>query len=138
MAPSTYEDRRLRVLIVDDDPIILTIVQRWLEDAHYDVSSHGSAFGTSGIILKSRPDVVLLDISMPGLSGDALARLINRQGSAYIDVTHVIFHSGRDIKELNRMAQDHGVLGAIQKTDDPYVFIREFNNMTAPLRQRKG
>lgn len=126
--------QRLRVLVVDDDPIVLEIVQRWLEAAHYDVAAHGSGFGATGVVQKFRPDVVLLDVEMPGLNGDAIANLISAKGLGDVQV---IFHSGRDIKELTRIAQSRSALGAIQKTSDAYQFIREFNQLTAPLRQRK-
>ena len=129
------DDKRLRVLIVDDDPIVLEIVGRWLESANYDVQAHSSGFGTTGVVLKFRPDVVLLDVEMPGLNGDAIANLISAKGLGDVQV---IFHSGRDIKELMRIAQSRSALGVIQKTSDAYQFIREFNQLTSALRQRKA
>lgn len=125
----------MRVLIVDDDPIVLELVQRWLESAHYEVAAHASGFGATGLVQKWRPDVVLLDVEMPGLNGDAIANLISTKGLGEVQV---IFHSGRDLKELSRIVQSRSALGAIRKTHDAYQFIREFNQLTAQLRQRKS
>jgi hypothetical protein len=49
----------------------------------------------------------------------------------------VIFHSGRDAKQLAQMVIDGDVLGAIQKTNDADEFMRQFRHLTAQLRSRR-
>lgn len=58
-----------KVLLIDDDPVIGTTYGRKLRTAGYDV--HVAGDGTEGLLaLKDfRPDVVLLDLDMPGLNG---------------------------------------------------------------------
>ena len=58
-----------KVLLIDDDPVIGTSYGRKLRSAGYDV--HVAEDGAEGLLaLKDfRPDVVLLDLDMPGING---------------------------------------------------------------------
>jgi DNA-binding response OmpR family regulator len=58
-----------RILVVDDDPIILRLLASRLKNSGYDVVS--AIDGESGLkkAIAKKPDLVLLDIIMPGLNG---------------------------------------------------------------------
>jgi DNA-binding NtrC family response regulator len=58
-----------RVLIVDDDPEIVQVLREILEREGYLTRSEESGAGAFWAIMQEMPDVVLLDISMPGMSG---------------------------------------------------------------------
>jgi DNA-binding response OmpR family regulator len=66
------------VLIVDDDPLIRDLVRAVLEDASYDLDE--AASGEEAIRVASRrpPDVVLLDVMMPGLDGFEVAERMKK------------------------------------------------------------
>jgi CheY-like chemotaxis protein len=63
------EEKRLRVLVVDDDPSIVTVVTAVLRGEGFDVLEATS--GEEGLELArtGSPDAVLLDIMMPGIGG---------------------------------------------------------------------
>jgi DNA-binding NtrC family response regulator len=66
----------MRILIVDDDMAIRASLQMTLEYDGYDIVS--AASGEEGLtrVEHDRPDLVLLDVDMPGLGGlDVLKRL---------------------------------------------------------------
>jgi CheY-like chemotaxis protein len=64
-----------RVLLVDDEPELTDIVREYLRDT-YDVVVANSGEDALAAVRGQRPDVVFLDISMPGLSGiDVLKEL---------------------------------------------------------------
>ncbi len=64
------------VLVVDDDPSILQLVAFWLEGVGYSVRPFASGEACLAALGTLMPDVVCLDISLPGMSGlDALARI---------------------------------------------------------------
>jgi RNA polymerase sigma factor (sigma-70 family) len=70
--------RRIRVLLVDDHPIVregLRTLLREEEDIEV-VGEAGEGMGALGLVLTLRPDVVLLDLVMPGLAGAELIRRI--------------------------------------------------------------
>lgn len=117
-----------KVLVVDDDPITLEVVRERLERAGYDVVVRTEALGTSEFIFMNRPDVVLLDVRMPGLSGDKLAGILARR-----DITRnvaVILHSGSS-ENLATLAKEAQALGAIAKTADEKKFMQEFEGLLA-------
>lgn len=67
--PATMVPGIVRVLVIDDDRSILHIVQRSLERLEIEVLSAASADEGLRLVADSKPDVVLLDILMPRMSG---------------------------------------------------------------------
>lgn len=68
--------RNIRVLIVDDDTSLRTFLAEQLSRGDFDVSPCGSARESIKILSESDYDVVLLDISMPDMSGlEVLAQI---------------------------------------------------------------
>ncbi len=67
---------RNKILLIDDDPTLLDLLGQYLQDSDFQVFT--AANGTSGIKLayNERPDLVLLDVMMPGMDGwEICARL---------------------------------------------------------------
>jgi len=78
-----YQGARRTVLVIDDDPAQRTILQSLLSPLGFDVQV--AAGGMEGIALAAAgaPDIVLLDIQMPGMSGwEVAARLRVTHGPA--------------------------------------------------------
>ncbi len=69
-------DRADTILVVDDDPMIRLMATRALAEAGYDVVSAESAEAGIALFDETTPDLVLMDIMLPGINGfDACARL---------------------------------------------------------------
>ena len=65
-----------KILLIDDDPTLLDLLSQYLVDAGYEVFAAPN--GTAGLRLayNERPDLVLLDVMMPGMDGwEICARL---------------------------------------------------------------
>jgi CheY-like chemotaxis protein len=58
-----------RVLVVDDDPDIIDYFSSFLEDNGYNVGSAQSAAAALPVVDEFKPDVILIDVLMPGKSG---------------------------------------------------------------------
>ena len=69
---------RRKILVVDDDPIIVeTIVQSLEEDEHdYEVISAADGFEAGLQVNHFRPDLIILDIMMPDIKGNEVCRRI--------------------------------------------------------------
>jgi two-component system, response regulator PdtaR len=106
----------MKLMVVDDDPLVLKLTRWRLESAGYEVVVRSEPFGTANAIRDHRPDLVLLDVNMPGLTGDALARLLRQTPS--LPEHCIAFHSSADPDVLERMCEETGALGWIQKTPD--------------------
>src|SRR5262245_50766586 len=69
------------ILVVDDEPVNLTMLSKRLAHRGYEISTADSADAALAIIQSNRPDLVLLDIFMPLVSGVDLLRTL-RQNEA--------------------------------------------------------
>lgn len=80
-----------RILIVDDENYIRLLLHRTLEDLEFEgVSIHFAEDGIQGrdMARQLRPDLVFLDMMMPGLGGDEVCKIIRRDPE--LASTHVI------------------------------------------------
>jgi CheY-like chemotaxis protein len=128
--------QRTKVLVVDDDPIVLEVTRERLVRAGYDVIIREDALGTSSAVSQENPDIVLLDVTMPGISGEALAKLLTQSPKRHS--VSVVFHSSRDQAELDKLAEDCQALGAIQKTPSASIFQLQFERLLMVRRQQSG
>ena len=118
---------RGKVLVVDDDTVVLRITRARLESAGFSVVTRDKALGTTQAIINEKPDVILLDLDMPALRGDLLAELLEKNLRTK-DVP-IIFHSNEDLFALQQKARDAQAIGAIAKTGDDAVFLAQFERL---------
>ncbi len=96
---------RHRILVVDDDPRLLHIVAMYLGIEGYDVASASN--GEEGLkqVDEHRPELVILDIMMPGMDGvEACRRIRANPETAHIPVLMFSALSGDDDVERARLA----------------------------------
>ena len=65
-----------RVLVVDDDPIVLSALRELLEPEGFEVVTVEGPLGFWEALLESEPDILVLDIEMPHISGIELCRVV--------------------------------------------------------------
>ena len=123
---------RLKIIVVDDDVTTLRVLGAALAQKGHQVIERETAIGTTLAIMREKPDVVLLDVRMPGLSGDKLASLID-QGAGPAPV--VILHSSSSLSELEHLARVSGASGVIRKTADPAEFLARFDEIVSAHRR---
>jgi CheY-like chemotaxis protein len=130
---------RLKVMVVDDDPVALEIASAILESQGHEVLARETALGTAVAVLRERPDVVVLDIRMPGISGRELLKVLRAQDLAHgAQPTAFIFYSGLERAELERLVEETGALGAVEKAVAPGQLASTLEALLAQVRQREG
>lgn len=82
-----------RILIVDDDEDILDLLKYNLEKEGYEVKALANGTRTLSAAKKFSPDLIILDIMMPGIGGIELCRLL-RAKNRFMD-THIFFLTAR-------------------------------------------
>jgi two-component system, NarL family, nitrate/nitrite response regulator NarP len=106
-------DRRLRILICEDDERLATLVLETLNaDGRFDVVAHATN-GDEAIRLAEQhaPDVVLMDIGMPGLDGIDATRAIRARDAAQ----HIVIYTGSgEYADVGR-ADEAGATGFLHK-----------------------
>jgi diguanylate cyclase (GGDEF)-like protein len=108
--PGDNPGKRRRILTVDDDRLLQAKLEKGLTDAGYAVMQGGSGEQALALIAATVPDLAILDISMPGMSGIELARQLRCQTSIPF-----LFLSSYDDAETARQAAAHGALGYLVK-----------------------
>jgi DNA-binding response OmpR family regulator len=63
-----------QILVVDDDPTVSDVVRRYLERAGYAVTLAGDGLGALAAFERDRPDLVVLDLMLPGIDGLEVCR----------------------------------------------------------------
>ena len=69
------------ILVVDDEPNLCVAVSRILEKGGYSVTTTTDGQTALQLVQEIKPDVVLLDLMMPGLGGRDVSRRIRESGS---------------------------------------------------------
>jgi diguanylate cyclase (GGDEF)-like protein len=102
-----------RVLIVDDDPTFALLAGETLRRAGFCVSVAGNAAEALAAYRSARPDLVLLDVELPGSSGFDLCRELRAQRSA-VDIPIVMVTGHDDTVSIAR-AYEVGATDFINK-----------------------
>ena len=99
---------RARILVVDDMPDTRRLMRRVLERASIAVSE--AATGDEGLaaIRLERPDAVVLDLRLPGMSGFEVARAVRADPDPQISRTPILACSASVQAEVRREALDAG------------------------------
>ncbi len=119
----------MHVLLVDDDPDILRIVGRMLTQAGHQVGTCQSPFGVAAVVLRSSPDMVVLDVRMPGLTGSALANVILSLGLPKKPM--LVLWSSSDDDTLRKAAEEAGGLPTISKAARPSELVQQIERIYA-------
>jgi CheY-like chemotaxis protein len=103
----------VKILLVDDDQAVLDLMSKLLTHRGHNVHACGTPFGVSAQIVRDPPDIVVLDVMMPGLGGSALATLIGKLELPR--APKVILWSAMDDTELAEAAHEAGDLPWVSK-----------------------
>jgi PAS domain S-box-containing protein len=71
-----------KILIVDNDPVILALLNKFLTREGHEVRTVQDGAGALNILNTWVPDILFVDMVMPGISGDRLCRLIREEHPA--------------------------------------------------------
>ena len=97
-----------RVLIVDDDPALLRVVEVGLTARGYEVLTAGNGHDALDAVEGGQPDVVILDLGLPDMDGIEVAdHLRRRQESVSIVVLSADGAEDRKVRALEEGADDY-------------------------------
>jgi two-component system, OmpR family, alkaline phosphatase synthesis response regulator PhoP len=122
-----------KILIVDDEPDILEFLSYNLRREGFDVVTANSGKEALEVALKTRPQLIILDIMMPEMDGVEVCRLL--RANPVFDDTTITFLTARDEDVSQISALDVGGDDYITKPIKPQVFISRIN---ALLRRNKS
>lgn len=120
------------VLLIDDDPLILDTARRLLERDGLRVVVYTEGFNATNFAARALPDLVLMDVNMPFLSGDNLVGLFKRHPTLR-DVPVVLFSSNEE-SQLRDLAQAVGAVGYIPKSEMANDFANQVKRFLVQRR----
>lgn len=116
-----------KVLVVDDDPLVLRILRDRLVEAGFLVSTTSSAFGAIQMIEDQVPDVVIIDVMLPALPGNRIAAIVReRMGHKGVKI---ILYSVKDAAELEVLATEAKADAWLVKSDDYELLVKEVRSL---------
>jgi class 3 adenylate cyclase len=139
------EDRRIAlgglrdalVMMVDDDPLVVELTQAFLQHAGYRrFVSTSDASAAIAMLLRELPDVVLLDLNMPHVSGfDVLGKM---RGDPVLKHIPAIVLTSADDAETRLQALDLGAADFLRKPVDPSELALRLRNTLAARAHREA
>lgn len=94
-----------RILLVDDDPVVRTLVGDYLSGLGYEVALASKGSECLERVQEQIPDVLIIDLLMPGLSGlDVVTQLRKDKETEHLPVILLSANSQTEIREISSEA----------------------------------
>lgn len=132
--PSAAPNTMTKILLVDDQPTLVALMSEYLSSEGYDVSTHTDGLTALQQMIALRPDLVITDLSMPGMDGGAL--LTAMRENAYLQETPVLVLSGRPEHEMLEACGERAVL--MRKPASPEDVLKAVRRLTQAAPQSPG
>lgn len=121
----------MRILLVEDDPLIGTMVRLNLEHEGFEVRWHKNGEAALDALALDKSDLMLLDIGLPGMNGIELAKRIRRLGVN----TPILMLTARDDVDSKVHALDYGADDYLAK---PFDMAELLARVRAHIRRATG
>ena len=105
----------LKVLIIDDDDVARELLSSTLKQAGHEVVELASAIGATRAIFEHDVDAVVVDVMLPDISGDKLARVLRQNGRG--QNLGIVLVSSRPVEELEMLAVGAQADGVVSKAN---------------------
>lgn len=96
-----------RVLVVDDDPTVAEVVTSYLERAGYAVHVVGDGLAAVDVAVRWRPDLVVLDLLLPGVEGLEVCRQLKAAGPVQVVMLTALGEEDDRVLGLETGADDY-------------------------------
>ncbi|MGB7860153.1 MAG: response regulator transcription factor, partial [Acidimicrobiia bacterium] len=117
------EEARPRVFVVEDHPMMLFGLQKYLEDRYEVVGSASEVQPAIAMILERQPDLVLLDVRIPGGGGALVAEAVKGSNP---DIKLLAFTVVTSANDVRRMLQA-GVDGYVVKNTEGFELMEQID-----------
>jgi CheY-like chemotaxis protein len=116
-----------KILIIDDDVTALDIVDFLFEEKGYEVVRRTDGITALECVEQVKPDIILIDLMMPRMSGQECVRQIRGKG---IDIPIVAF-TALDDPEIHQEARDAGCNLVLTKPCKPKLLVKHLEDLLA-------
>lgn len=103
--------RNLKILVCDDDPGIIEVIKIILEENNFEVQTTSNGKGIQKLIHKFSPDLIFLDLWMPGIDGREITKILKRDPQT----KHIPIIIISALNDTENISEDIGADGFISK-----------------------
>lgn len=96
-----------RILVVDDEPKIVKLARDYLEKSGFQVLSAGDGSTALAMARRERPDLIVLDLMLPGMNGYDVCRMLRRESAVPIIMLTARVEESDQIVGLELGADDY-------------------------------
>ena len=121
------ENKKNKILVVDDDPDIIEIISYNLKKENYKVFSCYNGTDSIKIAEKEKPDLIILDIMMPGMDGIQVCEKLRSKNK--FNNTIIMFLSARGEDFTHIAAYDAGADDFVNKPLKPRLLISKVRSL---------
>ena len=125
----------IKILVVDDDPDIVEILKYNLKNSGYSVKSAGNGVEAIKKAKKFIPDIILMDVMMPEMSGIEACEEIKNIDQ--LSQAIIIFLSARSEDYTQISAYDAGADDYISKPVKPKILLKKISNIAKKINSEK-
>ena len=111
-----------KVLIVDDEPFILMIVEDKLKNAGYEVLTRKDGENIMEFIKSEKPDLIIMDWLLPGISGIDICKMIKEDPETSSIPLFMLTAKGQEADE--KLGLQYGVKHYITKPFSPTELLK--------------
>jgi len=127
-----------RILVIDDEPDMVTLYTTVLEENGYSVTGVNSAQEGLQLLQGSRPDLILLDLVMPEKTGINLFRDLKKD-EHYKDIPIVLITGIKDVmggdhKKFFEGLRTRVPAAYLEKPVDPKTLVKTVSNILGPAK----
>jgi CheY-like chemotaxis protein len=120
-----------RILVVDDEPMVRKSLGQFLGDEGYTVEEAADGFDALARIDQHRPDVILLDLMMPGMNGRQFLRAL-RDDPRYVSLPVVVMTAVRGL------TVQPAALGASEVVEKPFDVDELLNKVALAIYRSRN
>lgn len=106
-AGNSVQNRTRTIIVVEDDSDIANLLKLELEEAGFSVETHATGMRGLAAIREGNPDLVILDLGLPDLSGAEIARRVRQTGDTPIIILTAADDVTTKVEMLNAGADDY-------------------------------
>ena len=120
-----------KILVIDDDEKLLGAVRRLLTASGFEVLTETSALRLPQFVQREKPDLILLDIEMPALTGEHVLDFTKLFD--FLRAIPIVLHSAKSEEELQALVAQSNAVGYIRKTGNPLSFVSQVKSFLPRL-----
>lgn len=130
------KDRKRTVLSIEDQADIRRLIRMTMEFEHYKVLEAGHADEGLALARRERPDLILLDVMMPGTNGLSLCKVLKREPA--LSETPVVMLSALGDPDDIAAGMEAGAKAYLVKPFSPMQLLKLVSSLIGQAQERQA